>query len=183
MRGFTLAEMIMYVALSALILGVVGSATHALSRAARSRSRVLETRLPLLECFEAFSADVDATSSEGFVTDSGSVSICPVRGLSPEARVLYEPSLRVYRWDADSKVVSRFVLASGELSGAGVAVGADQPVVPTGPQLLGLRGSSGVRSYALGAWRVVLTEGRHVEVVATPKGLEYSLTRRFNFNQ
>jgi hypothetical protein len=181
-RGFTLAEMIMYVALSALILGVVGSATHALSRAARSRSRVLETRLPLLECFEAFSADVDATSSSGFFSVDGSVSLCPVRGLSPEARVLYESSLRVYRWDASEKVLSRFVLDSGSLSAAGLEGGGDQPVLPTGPQLLALRGSA-LRSYALGAWSVAVTDGRHVEVVAAPRGGEYSLARRFNFNQ
>lgn len=172
----------MYVALSALILGVIGAATHSLSRAARSRSRILESRLPLLACLEALSADVDLSNSGGVFVFENNVSLCPMRSLSSDARLLYDSSLVVYRWDAVEKVLSRFRLSSSELGRQGVAVSADRPVVPSGPVLVSLK-SGQAKQFALGEWQIKAEDPHHLEVVASARGAAYRLTRRFNFNQ
>jgi prepilin-type N-terminal cleavage/methylation domain-containing protein len=116
-RAFTLAELMIAMALLSLLTVVLAGSFTALRKATQARTRKLESRLPLLQSTQRLAQDLQASGSEGIVVYPDVISICPKAPLSASGQVTWSRELQVWAWKPGQLRVYRLTAEAAQAEG------------------------------------------------------------------
>lgn len=182
-RAFTLAELMIAMALLSLLTLVLAGSFTALRKATQARTRKLESRLPLLQSTQRLAQDLQASGSEGIGVYADLISICPKAPLSASGQTAWSQELRVWAWKSTQLRVYRLTAQTAQAEGF---VGkAEEPLRPAlaALQAFVAKDLPPSESYSLAECKFALQGGDLVEIEVAGAGMPpFRLTRTVGFH-